>query len=155
MSRTVVILTILTAGIGSLACADPPIPEVPAQTSSNADQKSSNDTTQPNSSTPAAATTPAATTADSAQAAKPAASASDDSKREATLLDQGYKPAMRNGEKVFCKREIPMGSRLPTALHCLTVAEAELIAQEGRETTERIQRSMVGCMDKASGGCGK
>jgi hypothetical protein len=155
MSRTVVMLTILTAGIGSLACANPPTPEVPARTSSSADQKSRDDTTQPNSSTSAAATTPAATTADSVPLVKPMASSSDQSQREALLLDQGYKPAMRNGEKVFCKREIPMGSRLPTALHCLTVAEAELIAKEGRETTERIQRSMVGCMDKASGGCGK
>jgi hypothetical protein len=154
MSRTVVMLTILAAGSASLAFADPPTPEAPAQTPSNADEKSRDDTTQP-SSAPAAATTPAATTADSAQVIKPKASSSDDSKREALLVDQGYKPAMRNGEKVFCKREIPMGSRLPTALHCLTVAEAELIAQEGRETTERIQRNMVGCMDKASGGCGK
>lgn len=155
MSRTVVMLTMLTAGIAALAFADPPAPEVPAQTRSSADQKSRDDTTQPNSSAPAAATTPAATTADRAQVAKPAASSSDDSKREALLLDQGYKPAMRNGEKVFCKREIPMGSRLPTALHCLTVAEAELIAQEGRETTERIQRNTVGCLGAASGGCGK
>ncbi len=154
MSRTVVMLTILTAGIGSPAFADPPSPEVPAQNRSSADQKSRDDTTQPNS-TSAGATTPAATTAESAQVAKPAASASDDSKREAPLLDQGYKPAMRNGEKVFCKREIPMGSRLPSALHCLTVAEAELIAKEGRETTERIQRSMVGCLNAATGGCGK
>jgi hypothetical protein len=148
-------LTILTTGIGSLACADPPTPEVPAQTRSSADQKSRDDTTQPNSSTAAGATTPAATPADSAQVAKPTESSTDDSKREALLVDQGYKPAMRNGEKVFCKREIPMGSRLPTALHCLTVAEAELIAKEGRETTERIQRNTVGCLGAASGGCGK
>lgn len=155
MSRSVVMLTILSAGIGSLACADPPVPEVPAQTRSSAAQRSRDDTTQPNSSTSAGATTPAATTTDSAQVAKPAASSSGDSKREALLRDQGYKPAMRNGEKVFCKREIPMGSHLPTALHCLTVAEAELIAKEGRETTERIQRNTVGCLSPASGGCGK
>ncbi len=155
MSRTVVLLTMLSAGIASLAFADPPIPEVPAPTRSSADQKSRDDTTQPNPRTSPGAATPAATTTDSAQVAKPPASSSDDSKREALLLDQGYKPAMRNGEKVFCKREIPMGSRLPTALHCLTVAEAELIAKEGRETTERIQRNTVGCLSPASGGCGK
>jgi hypothetical protein len=155
MSRTVVMLTILTAGIGPLAFADPPAPKVPAQTRSSADQKTRDDTTQPDSSTPAAAPTPAVTAADSAPVAKPTATPSDDSKREALLLDQGYKPAMRNGEKVFCKRETPMGSRLPSALHCLTVAEAELIAKEGREATERIQRNTVGCLGASSGGCGK
>lgn len=62
------------------------------------------------------------------------------------LRAEGYKPAMRNGEKVYCRREIPLGSRLPTTLKCVTVAEAELMAKEARETTEHIQRNTAGCL---------
>jgi hypothetical protein len=51
---------------------------------------------------------------------------------------------MRNGEEVYCRREAPLGSRLPTALHCVTVAEAELMAQQGRETTEHLQHDTAG-----------
>jgi len=154
MNRTVVMLVLFAAASGSLAFADPPAPGVPVQSPGGADQKSRADTIQPDRAV-AAATAPADTTAAKAPAAGPTASAADEARREALLLDQGYKPAMRNGEKVFCKRETPMGSRLPTALHCLTVAEAELIAKEGRETTERIQRNSVGCLNPSTGGCGK
>jgi hypothetical protein len=144
MSRTVVMLAILAANGPPVAFADPPAAGAPAETQ------------QSNGASQAAAATPAATAATAPQVATttPARSASDEPQGEKQLRDQGYKPAMRNGERVFCKREIPMGSHLPTALHCLTVQEAALIAQEGRETTERIQRTTPGCPGGAAGGCG-
>jgi hypothetical protein len=82
-----------------------------------------------------------------------AASASPDlTQAEKQLRAQGYKPRMINGEMKYCRREIPMGSNIPSALHCLTVAEAETMAKEGRETAERLQRNTSGCM---SPNCGK
>ena len=53
---------------------------------------------------------------------------------------------MMNGEKVFCRREIPMGSHLATTLRCVTVAEAELMAREGQQLTEHLQRTSPGCL---------
>ena len=52
---------------------------------------------------------------------------------------RGYRPQMMNGEMLYCRREIPLGSHLPTILHCVTVAEAKLMTEEGRRTTERMQ----------------
>jgi hypothetical protein len=37
----------------------------------------------------------------------------------------------------------------------VTVAEAELMAKEGRETAERMQRGTPGCLQPSQGGCGK
>lgn len=82
-------------------------------------------------------------------AANPTPGAPDEPMALKLLRDEGYKPAMRNGEKVYCRREIPLGSRLPTTLKCVTVAEAELMAKEARETAEHVQRNMAGCLTTA------
>jgi hypothetical protein len=74
---------------------------------------------------------------------------------EQQLRLQGYKLSMLRGEEKFCRREIPIGSHLATVFHCVTVEEAEGMAKEGRETTERIQRNSVACLTPAQGGCGK
>jgi hypothetical protein len=37
----------------------------------------------------------------------------------------------------------------------VTIAEAELMANEGRESTERVQRTTPGCLPGPQGGCGK
>ena len=74
---------------------------------------------------------------------------------EQLLRLQGYRLSMVHGEEKYCRREIPLGSHLPTVMHCVTVAEAEEMAREGRDTTEHIQRNMSGCLNKAMGGCGK
>jgi hypothetical protein len=87
--------------------------------------------------TPAAATPPASSAV---------APASDVPLQEKWLRNQGYKPYMMNNEKVFCKRETPIGSHLATTLHCLTAAEAELMAKEGKDTVERLQRNMTSCL---------
>ena len=91
-------------------------------------------------------------------AANPTPGAPDEPMALKLLRAEGYKPAMRNGEKVYCRREVPLGSRLPTTLKCVTVAEAELMAKEGRETTEHIQRNTAGCLasaDPHKANCGK
>lgn len=153
MRTAVAVLAILTSGGMSRALADPPGTPPTSEAPSTAGQKSPADEGTGRST--AAATVPAipapAATTPTAAPAKPIPSASDETQAEKSLRDQGYKPAMRNGEKVFCRREAELGSRLANKLHCMTVAEAELIAKEGRETTERLQRSTAGCLAGAHG----
>ncbi len=164
MRRAVAMLAILTTGGLSLAFADPPATSAaPESRSSTAQNNTAEDSSGQNSASQTAPATAAATTAETpadatakptaataaetpVAPANPAPSASDERMQEKLLRDQGYKPYIMNGEKVFCRREIPMGSRLATTLGCLTVAQAELMAREGRELTEHLQHSSPGCL---------
>jgi len=92
--------------------------------------------------------------AQTSAAAKPAAGTSDDSAIEKQLRLQGYRQSMVRGQEMYCRRESPLGSRLESIMHCVTPAEAEVMAKEGKETTERIQRNQPGCLQPAQGGCG-
>lgn len=100
------------------------------------------------------ADTPPAKAAQTPADAKPAPSAPTQSAMEQQLRREGYKATLVKGETMYCRREAPPGSRLASTVHCVTVAEAELIAKEARETTERLQRGMEGCLTKAMHGCG-
>ena len=147
MKPAVVMLAVL-AGAPSLASADPPNPP-PA----------------PESATPAASVPPAlspqtpvaqtpVTEAPVVTAPKPAASESKERMAEQQLRLQGYKLTMVRGEEKYCRREAPLGSHLATVMHCVTVEEAEMMAREGREVTEREQRNTPGCLQPSMGGCG-
>ena len=59
---------------------------------------------------------------------------------EKRLIAQGYRPEMRNGEKVFCRRDEELGSRLSGVKHCGTVAELKTAQATNREEVERAQR---------------
>jgi hypothetical protein len=128
MKTAAVMLAMLTTGGPALAFADPPAPP-------------SASATRPQS--PAVAP------------AKPAATAPSEGMTERALKLQGYRLSMVNGQEKYCRREAPLGSRLTTLMHCVTLAEAELMAKEGRETTEHIQNNEYGCLTKNMGGCGK
>ena len=147
MKPAVVMLAVL-AGAPSLAFADPPNPP-PA----------------PESATPAASVPPAlspqtpvaenpVTPGPVVTPPKPAASESKERMAEQQLRLQGYKLTMVRGEEKYCRREAPLGSHLATVMHCVTVEEAEMMAREGREVTEREQRNTPGCLQPSMGGCG-
>jgi hypothetical protein len=53
---------------------------------------------------------------------------------------------MHNGDKVFCRREVPLGSHLATVLKCVTAPEAERIAKNARGDIEKVQHKMNGCI---------
>ena len=80
----------------------------------------------------AAAEVPAATpvppVAPSAQAAKPADDAaiksSDGQGQAVAPVPPGYKAKEIGGEKVYCRKSTPLGSRFPTEV-CMTVAQYE------------------------------
>ncbi len=147
MRPAVAMLAILTSGALSLAFADPPATPVASESRSTTTPNSTaEDSTGQNSaahSVPATAAT--AAKAPAVAPAKPTPSASGERMAEHLLRSQGYKLSMVNGQEKYCRREIALGSHLATVMRCVTVAEAEAMAREGREVTEQLQRSMSSC----------
>jgi len=154
MRPAVAMLAVLATGALSLALADPPAdPVAPESRSTTAQNSAAEDSTDQNSAAHAVPATAAATVAETPAVApaKPTPSASDERMQEQLLRYQGYKLSMVHGEKKYCRREIPLGSHLPTVLHCVTVTEAEEMTREARDTAERIQRNMPGCLSGSHG----
>jgi hypothetical protein len=158
MRPAVAMLAILTIGALSLAFADPPAnPVAPESRSTPTPNSTAEDSTGQRSAAPtvpATAAAPAAT-APAVAPGQSTPSASDEQLQKRLLQSQGYKLSMVNGQEKYCRREAPVGSHLASALHCVTVAEAEAMAREGREVTEHLQHNMAGCLTPSAGGCGK
>jgi hypothetical protein len=119
------VLVCLTAGAVSLALADPLAPPPAAAPAAAASPASA---TAPAASAPAAITT--------TDPAKPALNPD-----EKLLLSRGYKLEMHGGQKLFCRREQVLGSRLGEQKHCGTVDQLKVSQQESQEATEKIQRN--------------
>jgi len=131
MRFVVGVLACVGAGVLTVAVADPPPPEQPARAAS------SSSTPAPAAQAPSAAQSTAAQSAPVAPAvAKPAIDP--DEKR---LISQGYKPEMRDGQKVFCRREQTLGSRLGEAKHCATAEQLKVSHQETHDVMDKIQRT--------------
>jgi len=125
------VLACLGAGAVTVALADPssPAPQQPAAASSS-------------SATAPPATAPPATTPSSAtQTPAPAKPAVDP--EEKRLIAQGYRAKMRHGEKVFCRTEPELGSRLGGKEICGTVADLKAQQASTREEVQREQRISV------------
>ncbi len=60
--------------------------------------------------------------------------------QEKHFLAEGYKMEMRNGEKVFCRREEELGSRLGAHKVCGTGLQLQNIE---RESQDSVNRSMM------------
>jgi hypothetical protein len=125
-------------GVGGLALADPATP-APAPTS-----------TAPSASTSAAsAAAPAATAPASPAAVTPPVTAPASAAAAKTpeidqvdkhFLSEGYKMEMRHGEKVFCRREDVLGSRLGAQKFCST---AQQLTATEREAKASVDKSMM------------
>ena len=89
------------------------------------------------------ATAPAPTTsAAPVKAAAPAETlaSSGDDERERHFLAEGYKLEMRNGEKVFCRREEVLGSRLGAQKVCSSALQ---LTETERQARDSVSRSMM------------
>jgi hypothetical protein len=147
------LLVILVTGALSRAPADPPgAPVAPKPQDATAQDPAPQDSTTKDSTSESIASKPASATALPTSSESPRVSsarsvprAPDEPIEEKQLRAQGYKPTMRNGERLFCRSERPTGSHLPST-HCLTVAEAEAVSKAAKENTERIQHSKGGCI---------
>jgi len=99
----------------------------------------------------AAPTAPAATAgaapgaaAGAREAAKPAADPGDQIERH--LRAEGYVVRMREGVKLFCKREEALGSRLMTSMQCATKEALQAREQHDQAEAQAAQaRARTGC----------
>ena len=62
---------------------------------------------------------------------------------EQRLINLGYKPQMRNGEKVYCRREAELGSRIAASQRCGTVSQLATTTRDGKDYLEKTQQSQV------------
>ena len=62
---------------------------------------------------------------------------------EKQLMALGYKPEMHHGEKLFCRRQPVLGSRIDAVVHCGTVAQLKDEIQSARRAADRVQRTEV------------
>ena len=129
MRFAVAVLLCLNAAAVSLALADPAATP-PADTTAAAPAAAAS----PANATAPATRAPAATTA--TVPAKPPLDPD-----EKLLISEGYKLEMRNGKKVFCRREQVLGSRLGEEKHCATLEQLKVLQQESKEAVDKIQRT--------------
>jgi hypothetical protein len=71
----------------------------------------------------------------------PATAAVDPAEKE--LLAKGYKIEMHNGERLFCRREEVLGSRLGAGKVCGTKERLKHSEQESKDFTEESQRHRI------------
>ena len=130
------VLALLSTCGASVAHADPPAAQDAAPPAA---APATSATSAPAASTPAAATSTAAASATAAAAtAAPAEEA--DAALEKRLTNSGYKPRMRNGTKVWCKRQDELGSRLGAQEVCATPDEWRRTFRANQEVVEHIQK---------------
>jgi len=139
MRFAVRVLACVGAGAVSLAVADPSTTAPDITTAPPAAPA-----TAATSTTPRAQASPAPSAAPTSAATAPVKPVVDP--EEKRLIAMGYKPEMRNGERVFCRREEALGSRLAAQKICGTEAELKAAQSQVREDVERAQRLPVNPM---------
>lgn len=147
MRSSIGILAFIGFGAVAVAFADPSATE----TATTATAAPAAKATAAAPAQPAAASTPATSSATPAapKVAAPAASTSAaEEERERHFLSEGYRPEMRNGEKVFCRREETLGSRLRPTKMCASALQLT-------ETERQAKSSMDGSVMQHSNPTGK
>ncbi len=134
MRFAVRVLACVGAGAVSLALADPSTTASETTTAPAAATARAATAT-----TPGAQASPAPSATATSAATAPAKPAIDP--EEKRLIAEGYRPEMHNGEKVFCRREQTLGSRLGEAKHCATAEQLKVSQQETHDVIEKIQRT--------------
>jgi hypothetical protein len=128
------LLASLAAGAVTIALADPPTEAAaaPAQQAAPA--------------APATAATPAATSSSSVTitSTAPAPAKPEIDKDTQHFLAEGYKPEMRHGEQVYCKKDAALGSRVNQVKTCGTLEQLKLQERAARENVSNMQRSQTG-----------
>ena len=124
MRIAVGLLTSLAVGALTCALADPSTEPAPKASAAPAAAAQS-------------ATTDATAAAQAEAAAQAAAAKAQLDKDAQHFLALGYKPEMRNGEQLYCRRETALGSRLTPVKSCGTLAQ--LRASEGRTRNDMEQ----------------
>jgi hypothetical protein len=130
MRRVVCVLAVVGAGGMALALADPPANPAPATPAATA---------------PAASAPAASATAPAAQTATPTVDieAQREQQQEKHFLSEGYKIEMHNGQKMFCRREETLGTRLGSQKYCSSGDQLEANEREAKAAYQRGQTQQV------------
>jgi len=128
MRIAVGLLACLGAGALTFALADPSTEGAPTATAAPAAP---------------AATTPAPA-ANAAAAAPVVTVKADIDKDTQHFLALGYKPEMRRGEQIYCRKETALGSRLTPVKNCGTIEQLKLNEQRTKSGVSDAQRQQVG-----------
>jgi hypothetical protein len=134
LRQIVTVLAWIGLGTVPLSLADPPAPNstaAAASSPSSSAQPPNSAETKEKSSTASTAAVPAG---------QPAASPSDVDPREKLLLRMGFRARMQNGQKLFCKREQQLGSRVEGTMFCGTVDHLVNEFRLSREAIDQTQR---------------
>jgi hypothetical protein len=135
MRTVVAMLACLGVGAISLALADP---STTAPGTSAAPPSAA--TSAPTAAAPA---TPAAAAPTAAAPAAPAANGAPAlDPKEQQLLAKGYKMQMRNGQRVFCRHEEELGSRVGGKTVCATPDQLIRAQLDAKDTMQQAQRQM-------------
>lgn len=131
MRLFVAALAAVGAGAMSLALADP---------SATTSATEAAPVTAPSPSAPATAASPATpvTPSSAAKAATPEVDP-----LEKHLLAEGYHPEMQNGQKVYCRKETTLGSRLGGQKSCGTADQIKLREDQTKESVTKAQHAAV------------
>ena len=89
--------------------------------------------------TPAEPAAPPTAPATPPAAATPVATNAEQSDRH--LLSEGYHAEMHDGQKIYCRKEEVLGSRLEGKRTCGTSAELMLREEQSNAATDRAQRT--------------
>lgn len=131
MRIAVGLLACLAVGALTSAFADPP----------NEAQAAPAARTAPSAPAPATAATAPAPEAAAAQATAARAEIDRDTQH---FLAEGYKPEMRGGEQVYCRKETALGSRLAPVKNCGTIEQLKLNEQKTKSGVYDAQRQQIG-----------
>src|SRR5262249_56592985 len=108
-------LALLAVGALALAVAADPAPTTQPERTATPAAAATESAAPATSAATAAPVSPHSSSAAASQPAAPTPAAPALSAQEQRLLKQGYKPHMRDGEKIYCRRETQLGSRVNNA----------------------------------------
>jgi hypothetical protein len=130
----VVVLALLGAGAMSVALGDPPAAsDTPPSAAAPATSATSTAAVTP----PSDANASAAASVKTSSAAQAVA---DNDALEKRLTNSGYKSKMRNGQKVWCKKQDELGSRLGAQEVCATPDEWRRSFRDNQDVVQQIQK---------------
>ena len=118
------VLACVGAGGMALALADPPATPAPAASAASPSTQAAASVAAP------AAAAPAPTSTVNVEAER-------EQQQEKHFLAEGYKLEMHNGEKMFCRREEQMGTRLGAQKFCSTAQQLEVTEREAKAAVQR------------------
>ena len=138
MRIAVGLLACFAAGAVTTALADPPKEQtIPAAATAPATPAAQ----APAATASAPATSAAAPAAADAAAAAKAAELDQDTQH---FLAEGYKPEMRGGETVYCRKDTALGSRVSAVKNCGTIGQLKIFEQRSMNGVRDTQRQQVG-----------